>query len=161
MRWQKLLHASRSSLGISPACSRKSTSILCCAAATDVLLWTRWSCRSLRLIADASLMFSVFVYIVRCRDGSYYVGSARRDLDRRIAEHNAGTYGGYTARRRPVELVLSCEFQQITDAISAERQIKGWSRAKKEALIQGDEAMLVLLARRRTPFSVKRQDQLA
>ena len=89
------------------------------------------------------------------------MGSARRDLDRRIAEHNAGTYGGYTARRRPVELVWSCEFQQITDAISAERQIKGWSRAKKEALIQGDEAMLVLLARRRTPFSVKRQDQLA
>jgi putative endonuclease len=105
-------------------------------------------------------MFSVFVYIVRCRDGSYYVGSTRCDLDRRIAEHNAGTYGGYTSRRRPVELVWSCEFQQITDAISAERQIKGWSRAKKEALIRGDETMLVLLARRRAPFSAKRQDQL-
>ncbi len=106
-------------------------------------------------------MFSVFVYIVRCRDGSYYVGSARGDLDRRIAEHNAGTYGGYTSRRRPVELVWSCEFQQITDAISAERQIKGWSRVKKEALMRGDETALVLLARRRTPFSVKRRDQLA
>jgi putative endonuclease len=69
-------------------------------------------------------MFYAFAYIVRCRDGSYYVGSARGDLDKRIAEHNAGTYGGYTSRRRPVELVWSCEFQQITDAISAERQIK-------------------------------------
>jgi len=81
-------------------------------------------------------------------------------LDKRIAEHNAGTYDGYTSRRRPVELVWSCEFQQITDAISAERQIKGWSRAKKEALIRGDEKALVLLAKRRTPFVVKRRDQL-
>jgi putative endonuclease len=105
-------------------------------------------------------MFSAFVYIVRCRDGSYYVGSARGDLDKRIAEHNAGTYGGYTSRRKPVELVWSCEFQQVTDAISAERQIKGWSRVKKEALIRGDEAVLVLLARRRTPFRVKRRNQL-
>jgi putative endonuclease len=105
-------------------------------------------------------MFCAFAYIVRCRDGSYYAGSARGDLEKRTAEHNAGTYGGYTSRRRPVDLVWSCEFQQITDAISAERQIKGWSRAKKEALIRGDENALVLLARRRIPFRVKRQDQL-
>jgi len=106
-------------------------------------------------------MFAAFVYIVRCRDRSYYVGSARRDPDKRIAEHNAGTYGGYTSRRRPVELVWSCEFQQITDAISAERQIKGWSRAKKEALIRSDETALVLLARRRTQFRAKRRDESA
>jgi putative endonuclease len=97
-------------------------------------------------------MFSAFAYIVRRRDGSYYVGSARGDLEKRVAEHNAGTYGGSTSRRKPVELVWPGEFQQITDAISAERQIKGWSRAKKEALIRGDENALVLLARRRTPF---------
>jgi putative endonuclease len=98
-------------------------------------------------------MFSAFVYIVRCSDGSYYVGSARGDLEKRIAEHNAGAYRGYTSSRRPVELVWAENFQQITDAIAAERQIKGWSRAKKEALIRGDFQLIALLARRRTPFN--------
>lgn len=90
---------------------------------------------------------SAFVYMVRCSDGSYYVGSARGALEKRIEEHNAGILGGYTARRRPVVLVFQQEFQQITDAIAAERQIKGWSRAKKEALIKGDFAQISLLAR--------------
>jgi predicted GIY-YIG superfamily endonuclease len=91
---------------------------------------------------------TVHVYMLRCRDGSYYVGSARQGLDRRVAEHNAGVFGGYTARRRPVELVWHQEFQRITDAIAAERQLKGWSRAKKEALIRGDHAAIRQLARR-------------
>jgi putative endonuclease len=97
-------------------------------------------------------MFSAFVYIVQCSDGSYYVGSARGDLEKRIAEHNAGAYRGYTSSRRPVKLVWAENFQQITDAIAAERQIKGWSRAKKEALIRGDFALVSVLARRRTSF---------
>ncbi|HUL07942.1 MAG TPA: GIY-YIG nuclease family protein [Candidatus Acidoferrum sp.] len=94
-----------------------------------------------------------FVYVLRCRDGSYYVGSARGDwnaLERRVNEHNAGTYGGYTSSRRPLELVFNQEFQRITDAIAAERQIKGWSRAKKEALIRGDWAAVSQLARNHT-----------
>ncbi len=77
-------------------------------------------------------------YMLRCADGSYYVGSARLGVQRRVDEHNAGTYPSYTATRRPVELVWSQHFQSITDAIAAERQIKGWSRRKKEALIAGD-----------------------
>jgi len=93
---------------------------------------------------------SAFVYMLRCRDGSYYVGSARGSLERRVEEHNAGTYGGYTGRRRPVVLVFQQEFQQITDAIAAERQIKGWSRAKKEALIAGDFDRISLLAQNYT-----------
>lgn len=93
------------------------------------------------------LAMGVYVYMVRCRDGSYYVGSARQGLDKRIAEHNAGAFGGYTARRRPVTLVWHEEFERITDAIAAERQIKGWSRVKKEALIRGDYEALRLLAR--------------
>jgi len=97
-------------------------------------------------------MFSAFVYVVRCRDGSYYVGSARGDLEKRIAEHNAGTYPGHTSSRRPVVLVWAEYFQRITDAIAAERQIKGWSRAKKEALIRGDFESIAALARRRMPF---------
>jgi putative endonuclease len=95
---------------------------------------------------DARKMVA-FVYILRCSDGSYYVGSTRDSLEARVGQHNDGTFGGYTARRRPVLLVFHQEFQQITDAITAERQIKGWSRAKKEALIQGDFAGLQALAR--------------
>ena len=72
-----------------------------------------------------------YLYILRCVDGSYYTGTARSGLERRVAEHNAGTYGGYTAQRRPVTLVFSQWFERITDAIAAERQVKGWSRAKK------------------------------
>jgi putative endonuclease len=72
-------------------------------------------------------------------------------LEKRVAEHNSGIYGGYTATRRPVVLVFSQWFDRIIDAIAAERQIKGWSRAKKEALIRGDFDQLKILARRRKP----------
>jgi putative endonuclease len=90
-----------------------------------------------------------FLYIVRCSDGSYYSGTARDGLEKRIAQHNSGIYGGYTATRRPVALVFSQWFDRIVDAIAAERQVKGWSRAKKEALIRGDFEQLKSLARRR------------
>ena len=96
-------------------------------------------------------MIAAWVYILRCADGSYYVGSARGEtLDKRMAEHQSSAFGGYTANRRPVELVWSEWFQSITDAIGVERQIKGWSRAKKEALIAGDYEKLPELAKRRT-----------
>jgi len=91
-----------------------------------------------------------FVYMLRCADGSYYVGSARNnDLGQRVAEHEAGEYRGYTSTRRPVRLVWSEHFDQITDAIEAERKIKGWGRAKKEALIKGNWTEIKRLARRR------------
>ncbi len=70
------------------------------------------------------------VYMLRCSDGSYYVGSARRGLERRFSEHNSGTFGGYTAKRLPVVIVWSEHFLNITDAVAVERQIKGWSRAR-------------------------------
>ncbi|MBE9551844.1 MAG: GIY-YIG nuclease family protein [Proteobacteria bacterium] len=91
---------------------------------------------------------SAFVYILRCADGKYYVGSTRDSLEKRIAEHNSGFYDGYTAGRRPVELLWSQDFDRITDAIAAERQLKGWSRSKKEALISGDLNLLRLLSKR-------------
>ena len=90
-----------------------------------------------------------FVSIVRCADDPCYVGSTRATLEQRIAEHNGGKFDGYTAKRTPVTLVWSQEFQMITDAIAAERQIKGWSRAKKQALIAGSFDRLQGLARRR------------
>ena len=94
-----------------------------------------------------STIVGAVVYILLCRDGSYYVGSTRGSLDRRIAEHNAGTFGGWTKSRCPVTLAFSQQFNQITDAIRAERQLKGWSRAKKEALIAGNLQALPGLAR--------------
>jgi len=90
-----------------------------------------------------------FVYIVKCGDGKYYTGTTRDNLERRVAEHNDGTYQGYTSHRRPVTLVYSEYFDQITDAIEAERQIKGWSRAKKEALINRAPGKLPALSQNR------------
>jgi len=78
-----------------------------------------------------------YVYLLKCSDGSYYAGSTS-DLAHRLAAHQAGAYGGYTSSRLPVELVWSTEFPTEHDAFLTERQIKGWSRAKKEALIRGD-----------------------
>ena len=87
------------------------------------------------------------VYIVRCADGRYYVGSTRGSIELRLAQHNDGTFGGFTALRRPVALVWQESFDRITDAIAAERQVKNWSRAKKEALIAGQWGRLRELAR--------------
>jgi putative endonuclease len=94
-----------------------------------------------------------YLYILRCRDGSYYVGTTRTTLERRVAEHNSGEFGGYTPFRRPVELVFHEEFRVITDAIAAERQVKGWRREKKEALINGRLDLLSALASRSDPES--------
>jgi putative endonuclease len=82
-------------------------------------------------------MKDYFVYIVECKDGSYYTGITS-ELAKRINEHNLGFYRGYTSSRLPVKLVYSNRFTNVNEAINAERQIKGWSRAKKEALIIGD-----------------------
>ncbi|APX86237.1 hypothetical protein BV511_16970 [Methylorubrum extorquens] len=92
---------------------------------------------------------TAFVYMLRCADSSYYVGSARGEsVDRRLAEHQAGTRIGYTYHRRPVTLVYAEWFDRITDAIAMERRIKGWSRAKKEALIAEDWDRVQFLAKR-------------
>ncbi len=91
-----------------------------------------------------------YVDIRQCADGSYYIGSATgRDLAPRVDQHNAGSYPGYTFTRRPVVLVWSEYFDRVTDGIAAERQIKGWGRAKKEALIRSDWTSLSQLSRRR------------
>jgi predicted GIY-YIG superfamily endonuclease len=87
-----------------------------------------------------------YLYILRCSDGSYYIGHTD-DLAARFAKHQAGTYGGYTAKRRPVELVFSSRFYSRDQAFVCERQLKGWSRAKKEALIAGDWDLIHELAR--------------
>ena len=88
------------------------------------------------------------LYILRCPDGSYYIGTTRDSLERRIDQHHAGIFDGNTALRRPVNLVFREAFERIEDAIAAERQIKDWRREKKEALIRGDYDALPSLARR-------------
>ena len=95
---------------------------------------------------------TAFVYLLRCSDGRYYVGSTRSSLERRVSEHDAGHLGGFTKSRCPVELVFSQSFERIDDAVAAERQLKGWSRAKKEALIRGDTEALVKLSKSRTEY---------
>jgi len=91
-----------------------------------------------------------FIYMLRCAEGSFYIGSATGDdLAKRIAEHETGAYPGYTWSRRPVTLVWSEHFDRITDAIAAERKLKGRSRATKQALINGDWKLLQSLAKRR------------
>ncbi len=83
-----------------------------------------------------------WVYILKCSDGSYYTGSAV-DLEKRITEHMAGTFDGYASKRLPVELVFAYEMPTIFEAFLRERQIKGWARRKKEALINGDWDKLI------------------
>ncbi len=87
-----------------------------------------------------------WVYILRCADGSYYTGHTD-DLQRRIAEHQHGVaMNCYTFKRRPLSLVFSQPFVSRTAALAAEQQIKGWSRAKKEAMMRGDWSEVSRLA---------------
>ena len=87
------------------------------------------------------------MYILECSDGSYYTGITN-DIERRLSEHQEGLIEWcYTHNKRPVELKHVEEFPDIMEAISREKQIKDWSRKKKEALIAGDSEKLVELSR--------------
>lgn len=77
-----------------------------------------------------------YMYILRCSNGKYYTGSAI-DLDLRLKQHQAGEGANYTKRHLPVELAYFEEFQRIDEAFYREKQVQGWSRKKKEALIEG------------------------
>jgi predicted GIY-YIG superfamily endonuclease len=86
-----------------------------------------------------------WIYILKCSDGSYYTGHTD-DLEPRIAAHQTGAIKSYTSRRLPVRLVYSEQFTTRAEALEQERRIKGWSRAKKEALIRSDWVELSKLA---------------
>ena len=90
---------------------------------------------------------SFYTYMLKCADGSYYVGHTD-DLDARVEAHQSGAFTGYTRRRRPVHLVWHQDFADRDQAFAAERQIKGWRRTKKEALIRGDWDGVQLLSRK-------------
>ena len=90
-----------------------------------------------------------FAYILKCSDDSFYTGHTD-NLEQRVAQHQSGFFTGYTYKRRPVELVWSENFPTRYEALEAEKRIKGWTRAKKQALIDGDWDLLCALARNRS-----------
>jgi predicted GIY-YIG superfamily endonuclease len=92
------------------------------------------------------------VYMLLCQDGSFYVGHTDA-LEARLSKHVAGEIPRYTQRRRPVTPVWSEEFPTRYEAMTAERQIKGWSRAKKQALIDENWALISDLSHRHGPSS--------
>ncbi len=94
-----------------------------------------------------------WVYIVECRDGSFYVGSTW-DVERRVSQHNDGTGSAYTRYRRPVVLRWSAHFDKVEDAYAAEKHLQGWGRRKRQALIDGEVQLLPKLASR--SWSAKR-----
>lgn len=88
-----------------------------------------------------------YVYILKCTDNSYYIGITN-DVTRRVNEHNDGiNLMCYTYNRRPVELVFSSKFNDVNQAIGFEKQLKGWSRKKKEAVINGNWNLLPELSK--------------
>lgn len=87
-------------------------------------------------------------YILECCDGSYYVGSTI-DLAARLYQHERGDGAAYTRHRRPVRLVWAHEFDRVDDAYAFEKQVQGWGRAKRRALIEGRLGDLPALSRSR------------
>jgi putative endonuclease len=91
-------------------------------------------------------MYFYYVYILKCSDDSYYTGITN-NLEKRYNEHDLGKFRNcYTFKRRPLKLVFNQEFNVVLQAIYFEKKIKKWTRAKKEALINGDWNRLQILA---------------
>jgi len=88
------------------------------------------------------------MYMLRCSDNTFYVGSTW-DVERRLAQHEQGEAANYTRSRRPVALVYVEEYTRIDDAFRREKQVQNWSHAKRQALIDGDVAALRALSRGR------------
>lgn len=87
-----------------------------------------------------------YMYILLCANGSYYTGSTI-DLERRLAQHQNGEGANHTKKHLPVTLVYYEEYPRIDTAFYREKQVQGWSRKKKEALIEGNSESLPELAK--------------
>ena len=88
-----------------------------------------------------------WMYIVQCSDESYYVGSTKY-LNRRLSQHQDGVGSKYTSGRLPVQLVYCEEYDRVSDAFYREKQVQGWTRRKREALINGSPELLPALAKK-------------
>jgi len=102
-----------------------------------------------------------YTYILKCSDGTYYVGSTK-DIKKRVKEHQAGEGANHTKKRLPVELIYYEEYNRIDDAFYREKQLQGWSRKKKEALMNGDLDELNPLAecKNETNYKIYRKKQM-
>ena len=100
-----------------------------------------------------------YAYILKCSDGSFYVGSTwLSDVEERVRQHNTEDLGAlYTRRRRPVTLVWSAWFDVMADAFAFEKRVQGWSRAKRQALIDGDYGRLPGLSHSRSQPDLRRE----
>ncbi len=92
-----------------------------------------------------------YMYILLCSNGQYYTGSTN-DLERRMLEHNKGEGANFTRKHLPVKLIYFEEFDRIDEAFYREKQVQGWSRNKKEALIKGENEKLRDLSRNYTQY---------
>jgi len=86
-----------------------------------------------------------YIYILQCADGSYYTGSTK-NIEFRLAQHQTGQGSNHTRKRLPVKLIYVEEYQRIDEAFHREKQVQGWSRKKKQALINGKAELLPKLA---------------
>ena len=100
-----------------------------------------------------------YMYILECTDGSYYTGSTK-DLELRLIQHQAGEGANHTKKRLPVKLVYFEEYSRIDEAFYREKQVQGWSRKKKEALINGlsDELKIAAACINQTHFTNYRKN---
>ena len=89
------------------------------------------------------------VYILKCRDGTYYVGRTS-NIESRLSAHKQGIGCDYTAQRLPVQLLFTELFDSENSAYNAEQQIKGWSRKKKEAYMKNDWSTIVRLSNKKS-----------
>jgi putative endonuclease len=92
--------------------------------------------------------FMAWMYILKCVDGSYYVGSTKH-LDLRLSQHQSGKGSRYTSGRLAVELVYGEEYDRVSDAYYREKQVQNWGSAKREALIAGKPELLPALAKKK------------
>ena len=88
-----------------------------------------------------------WMYILDCADGSYYIGSTK-NIELRFSQHQEGSGSIYTSVRLPLKLVYSEEYERVADAFAREKQVQGWRRAKRKALINGDQELLPGLAKK-------------
>jgi putative endonuclease len=98
-----------------------------------------------------------YMYILKCNDDTYYTGSTK-NLEKRVLDHQDGRGANYTRKKLPVVLIYFEEYDRIDEAFYREKQIQGWSRKKKEALMNGQHNLLPILAKKKFLTKTKKYD---
>jgi putative endonuclease len=127
--------------------SRRRSSAISKPPITSKLEIQRCGFDCLRLTTVRDKIFMAWMYILECCDDSYYVGSTK-NLQLRLSQHQEGIGANYTSKRLPVKLVYCEEYDRIDDTFYREKQVQGWTRRKREALINGQPELLPALAKK-------------